>query len=521
MTTTIGSLDLNAFSDLYSDSNQYFWFESNSSATYGAGAHVTLVPDTTFINNPTGQNILMNTDGFSIRNGLLPMMTLDNDSLDFNIVDTTAGTYTTTATFTATSAQIGQSGGAHSIIDANGQRFYGGSDGTKRLANIGYGETGGQGGATNSSFYTFGVRKGDTASNYDPTATYSLGSLCVYDGVLYICVQAITTPEAWDSTKWKVAIGSYSMAEGLNVVASGAISHAEGQLTTASGAMSHAEGQLTTASGNLSHAEGIQTTASASTSHAEGQLTTASGNASHAEGLQTTASASMSHAEGAQTTANGNFSHAEGYGTIASGSMSHAQNSFTVATEADQTVIGKYNSATVSGSGTDDDPYVYTNVGNYAFIIGNGTLNTTNHRSNAFTVDWNGNVVAKGNVTNGSGNKLSDVADASKLTSGTLPVARLPVLFKKTSTTSSAQTLNYNSGKTVTITIPTQSGYELLGVIGVNTNHAYATSIGAFTSNATNNTASVAVTNRNTSASGNFTDLTVTVYCLWVRTNIY
>lgn len=113
MTTTIGSLDLNAFSDLYSDSTQYFWFEGNASASYGAGVHVTLVPDTLFINNPTGQNILMNTDGISIRNGLLPMMTLDNDSLDFNIVDTTAGTYTTTATFTSTGAQIGQSNDAH------------------------------------------------------------------------------------------------------------------------------------------------------------------------------------------------------------------------------------------------------------------------------------------------------------------------------------------------------------------------------------------------------------------------
>ena len=98
MTTTIGSLDLNALSDLYNDSNQYFWFESNSSATYGAGVHVTLVPDTSFISNPTSQNILMNTDGISLRNGLLPMMTLDNDSLDFNMIDTTSGTYTNMAT---------------------------------------------------------------------------------------------------------------------------------------------------------------------------------------------------------------------------------------------------------------------------------------------------------------------------------------------------------------------------------------------------------------------------------------
>ena len=99
MTTTIGSLDLNAFNDLYSDSNQYFWFEGNASATYGAGVHITLSPDTSFIANPSGQNILMNTDGISIRNGLLPMMTLDNNSLDFNMIDTIGGTYTNMATF--------------------------------------------------------------------------------------------------------------------------------------------------------------------------------------------------------------------------------------------------------------------------------------------------------------------------------------------------------------------------------------------------------------------------------------
>lgn len=99
MTITIGSLDLNAFSDLYSDSSQYFWFESNSSATYGAGVHVTLSPEASFIANPSGQNILMNTDGINLRNGLLPMMILDNDSLDFNLIDTTSGTYTNVTTF--------------------------------------------------------------------------------------------------------------------------------------------------------------------------------------------------------------------------------------------------------------------------------------------------------------------------------------------------------------------------------------------------------------------------------------
>lgn len=109
MTTTIGSLDLNAFSDLYNDSDQYFWFESNSSATYGAGVHITLSPETSFIANPSEQNILMNTDGISLRNGVLPMMTLNNNSLDFNVINTTAGTYTNVASFGSTTTIGGAS----------------------------------------------------------------------------------------------------------------------------------------------------------------------------------------------------------------------------------------------------------------------------------------------------------------------------------------------------------------------------------------------------------------------------
>ena len=291
MATTIGSLDLNAFSDLHSDLTQYFWFEGNASATYGAGVHVTLVPDTTFISNPTGQNILMNTDGFSIRNGLLPMMILDNDSLDFNAVDTSLGTYTTMATFGLTGATIGQTGGAHSIIDANGQRFYA-SDGTTQLANIGYGIGQGSSGSTSSDdypYYTFGTRRTDTATTR----------------------------------------GNFSLAEGVSVEASGYASHAEGYYTTASGAYSHAEGNHTTASSLYSHAEG--------------NYTTASSTSCHAEGYSTTASAPESHAEGFNCEATNNYAHAEGDNTTASGRASHAAGFHTVAGYAYQTVVGQYN----------------------------------------------------------------------------------------------------------------------------------------------------------------------------------
>lgn len=168
-----------------------------------------------------------------------------------------------------------------------------------------------------------------------------------------------------------VGIGSFSMNRKAGTVV-GVNSHAEGNDTTASGSFSHAEGAATTASGEDSHAEGYQATASGSCSHAEGNYTAASGNFSHAEGNNTKASKASSHAEGLSTTASGSSSHAEGSGTIASGECSHVQ--------------GKYNIEDFSHT--------------YADIIGNGTSDTA--RSNAATVDWNGNAWFAGDVYTGS-----------------------------------------------------------------------------------------------------------------------
>lgn len=146
----------------------------------------------------------------------------------------------------------------------------------------------------------------------------------------------------------------------LIIMASGV---AEGGGTTASGSHSHAEGSYTMASGTCSHAEGASTTATKAYSHTEGYNATASGTSSHAEGSDTSASGISSHAEGAYTTASGDYSHAQNQGTTAG--------------YPNQTVIGKYN----------DNGY-------RALEIGNGTSSSS--RSNAFIVDWNGNIMARG-----------------------------------------------------------------------------------------------------------------------------
>ena len=179
------------------------------------------------------------------------------------------------------------------------------------------------------------------------------------------------------------ASGDYSHAEGSRTTASGDYSHAEGDSTEASGEDSHAEGGGTTASGITSHAEGDSTMASSYASHAEGNWTTASGENSHAEGASTTASGTSSHAEGSNTTASGNLSHAEGESTTASGYASHAEGSDTKASSDYQHVQGKYN--------------IEDTENKYAHIVGNGSSDT--ERSNAHTLDWNGNAWYAGKLS--------------------------------------------------------------------------------------------------------------------------
>lgn len=142
------------------------------------------------------------------------------------------------------------------------------------------------------------------------------------------------------------------------------------KLNTPVGSYSFAEGYQTEARGDYgSHAEGTGTSSNGGYgSHAEGSNTQASGQASHAEGYLTSASGQASHAEGTLTKARGENSHCEGQDTIATGMNQH--------------VSGKYNI-----EDTEDK---------YAEIIGNGTPDTA--RSNARTLDWNGNEYLAGNL---------------------------------------------------------------------------------------------------------------------------
>ena len=101
-----------------------------------------------------------------------------------------------------------------------------------------------------------------------------------------------------------------------------------------------------------------------------GYGTFATGVASHAEGFYNSASGEHSHAEGQHNIANGENSHAEGSDTIAIGPCQHVQ--------------GRYN--------------IEDKSERYAHIVGNGHDDLLGGRSNAHTLDWNGNAWFAGDV---------------------------------------------------------------------------------------------------------------------------
>lgn len=111
----------------------------------------------------------------------------------------------------------------------------------------------------------------------------------------------------------------------------------------------------------------------------------ANGNYSHAEGIITVASGYASHAEGEDVQASGRATHAEGVGTIASGDYQHIQ--------------GKYNTEDIA----------------CAHIVGNG--NSWDDRSNAHTLDWDGNAWFAGIIKVGGTGQYDSAAQEVALKS--------------------------------------------------------------------------------------------------------
>ena len=187
------------------------------------------------------------------------------------------------------------------------------------------------------------------------------------------------------------ASGNYSHAEGQNTEASGTAAHAEGYKTQAS-SYSHSEGYATNAMGSGSHCEGYNDSSSITYMMAQGA-------GSHCEGYTGTvikrATHAGSHMEGysdnsdgiTQQYAQGQGTHCEGWNTYCANNTTaaaHTEGRGTAAGSAYQHIEGKYN--------------IIDTESIYQHITGNGTENIKRH--NSHTLDWQGNAVFAGTVSN-------------------------------------------------------------------------------------------------------------------------
>ena len=127
----------------------------------------------------------------------------------------------------------------------------------------------------------------------------------------------------------------------------------------------------------------------------------ASGPNAFAEGASTQAYGAASHSEGNHTIARGQASHAEGYRTKvkADSRGGHAEGIFTIATAPGQHVQGSAN--------VEDEDQIY------AHIVGNGS--DEENRSNAYSLDWQGNGWFAGDVYVGSTSGIDKDEGSKKL----------------------------------------------------------------------------------------------------------
>lgn len=205
--------------------NQHFWAD-------GSGVHVTEVTQEEWLdpadpNYQSGANQLSNSAGILLRDGLTNFAQLTPGETAFydgqgNTSDNVV------ASFGISGGFIGQqSAGSYAAIDSDSFDVY---HGGVEVAHLGYGEgTDSGGAAANAPYFTLGKRYGADDGAYRTTRTYDVGARVTYGGDAYICKVAITTPEAWDASKWQPLIGNYSLVAGNGGAASGEGAIALGQ----------------------------------------------------------------------------------------------------------------------------------------------------------------------------------------------------------------------------------------------------------------------------------------------------
>ena len=204
------------------------------------------------------------------------------------------------------------------------------------------------------------VAESDTAT---ATANHAVGDLFVMGDVLYKTTAAIATGE--------------TITPGTNCSATTLAAEIEAAAASTPDLSAYAPKASPAFTGSISMGRQAETTV--------GLRSIAAGNNAAATG-------SYSGAIGNYTVAGGNGAVAVGNKSEASGDNSFASGAQTIANHRSQVAFGEYN--------VQDPNTNYTGRGTYAEIVGNGTSNSA--RSNARTLDWNGNEWLAGSLTLGS-----------------------------------------------------------------------------------------------------------------------
>lgn len=249
-------------------------------------------------------------------------------------------------------------------------------------------------------------RAGSTQnSNWDSTSlgefstafgnsTIASGTGAVAWGYNTIASNSYTTASGYET----VASGYYSTASGLRTLASdfyanawGGYTEATDNYTTAWGSYTKATNQYATAWGRSTQATGLYSTAWGFGSLASNYYATS-------WGASTRSTGSYSTAWGSNTLASSYYATAWGNGTTASGSHSTAFGTYTTAPSAYETTLGSYGTSYTPASVTGWD------ASDRLFSIGNGV--GTGTRSDAFSIQKNGNATLAGTLSTSSDRSL-------------------------------------------------------------------------------------------------------------------
>lgn len=432
------------------NTDQYFWFTGTGTDT---GAHITEVPKNTFLADPThgGGNLIARSNGIAARDGLTELATfgangsqigvstdrhidITSSGIDFKTgatskariedsmirlgesgstrVQVQSGTYNglevfdennTSIAWLGVPSRIGAADNGHVTINPTGMEiFKKGSGDTSPVSMAWIGENSRIGKMTEDHIelisthatldpgvYIFNANDADSLAKFTSTG-FRIGKINNEGNIYADPTDGLTIYNAGQTASYAqfkagyARIGSFGNGEMRTIIQSTGIDFIKRDLQGVDTVTAHIGWGQTRGGGTLYD----------SMYYTFGQRATGYYNGSYslAEGHNTIASEYCAHAEGYGTIANGNKSHAEGYNTTASGVNSHAGGYETTASRKSQTVIGEYNLVDTTGNDGSDR-------GSYIFIIGNGYSNA---RSNAFTVDWNGNAVASG-MLKGSG----------------------------------------------------------------------------------------------------------------------